>query len=76
MIIYLLLFLLILRERLQAMKDLYHKISLEIEQSSVENEDPFYDDFPWFSLIGRFVPYFEFSVSRRRSFGQTSFFNL
>ena len=36
------------------MKDLYQKVTMESEQSTIETEDPFYDDFPWFGIIGRF----------------------
>ena len=43
------------RERLKTMKDLYNKVSMATEHSDGETEDPFYDDFPWFRLIGRWV---------------------
>lgn len=43
------------RERLKTMKDIYNNVANRTEQSDSEMEDPFYDDFPWFRLIGRFV---------------------
>jgi kinesin family protein 1 len=43
------------RERLKAMKDVYNNVSTATEHSDGETEDPFYDDFPWFRLIGRLV---------------------
>ena len=39
------------------MKDLYNKVAMEAEHSDGETEDPFYDDFPWFRLIGRSFVY-------------------
>ena len=43
------------RERLKTMKDVYNKIAMATEHSDSETEDPFYDDFPWFRLVGRLV---------------------
>ena len=45
------------RERLKTMKDLYNKVAMATEHSDGEAEDPFYDDFPWFRLIGRSFVY-------------------
>ncbi|CAB4009819.1 kinesin unc-104, partial [Paramuricea clavata] len=45
------------RERLKTMKDLYNKIAMATEHSDSETEDPFYDDFPWFRLVGRSFVY-------------------
>ena len=39
------------------MKDLYNKVVMAAEHSDGETEDPFYDDFPWFRLIGRSFVY-------------------
>ena len=55
----------VFRQRLELMREMYHNeaerspTSPEPNVDSMTGADPFYDRFPWFRLIGRYVTLIE-----------------